>query len=175
MLELAEIRQMLEADVAEHRVADVERPEACHLADIRHARVGDVDAAHDQPAQRAVCAQVRHRRVGQKLRRVEREVFELLERLQLLDAAIGDVGERQVELLDRLELDDEVDVVVGRPRALERRLDDGAVLVARHPAAALLDALDGMGNRGANQTVRRACAAAAGRKPRHERNGSGAR
>ena len=68
-------------------------------------------------------------------------------RLQLLDAAIGDVGERQVELLDRLQLDDEVDVVVGRPGALERRLDDGAVLVARHPAAALLDALDGLRDR----------------------------
>ena len=46
----------------------------------------------------------------------------------------------------RLQLDDEVDVVVGRPCALERRFDDRAVLVARHPAAALLDALDGMGD-----------------------------
>ena len=90
----------LEPDVAEHRVADVERPQARHLADVGHPRVGDVDAAHDEPAQRAIRAQVRHRRVGQELGRVEREVFELLQRLQLLDAAIGDVGERQVELLD---------------------------------------------------------------------------
>ena len=147
LLELAQIRQVLEADVAEHRVADVERPQPGHLADVRHAGVGDVDAAHDQPAQRAIRAQVRHRRIGQELGGVERQIFELLQRLQLLDAAIGDVGERQIELLDRLELDDEVDVVVGRPRALERRFDDDAVLVARDPAASLLDALDGMRDR----------------------------
>ena len=171
VLELAQIRQMLEADVAEHRVADVERPQPRHLADVRHARVGDVDAAHDQPPQRAIRAQMRHRRVGQELRRVEREVFELLKRLQLLDAAIGDVGERQIELLDRLELDDEVDVVVGRPRALERRLDDGAVLVARDPAAALLDALDGIGDGGRIDCSPRLRRGRAGRRQRgHERS-----
>ena len=115
-----------------------------HLADVRHAGVRDIDAAHDEPAQRAIRPKMRHRRIGQEFSGVEREIFELLQRLQLLDAAIGDIRERQIELLDRLELDDEVDVVVGRPRPLERRFDDDAVLVARDRAASLLDALDGM-------------------------------
>ena len=137
---------MFETDVAEHRVADIQVPQAGHFANVRHAGIGDVDAADHEPPQCAIRAQMRHRRIRQKLGRVEREIFELLERLQLLDALVGHVGERQVERLQRLQLDDEVDVVVCCPGAFERRFDDRTVFVARHPSAALLDSFDGIGD-----------------------------
>jgi hypothetical protein len=85
---------------------------------------------------------VRHRGIGQELRGVERQILELLEKLQLVNALVGHIGERQVELPEGLQRDDEVEVVVGCPRALERHLGDVAVAIAYDPPASLLDTLD---------------------------------
>ena len=92
---------------------------------------------------------------------------------------VGDIGERQIELLDRLELDDEVDVVVGRPRPLERHFRRCCRrLIAHDQAASLLRCADGSARRQASPaalgaTVRAqpwAPQAAAGRQEQSGKN-----
>ena len=71
------------------------------LGDIREARVGDVGSSQVQRFQLAVPAQKRQRRVGDELGGEEIQIFELIERLQPLGAAVGNVGQRQIQPLQR--------------------------------------------------------------------------
>jgi hypothetical protein len=59
--------------------------------------------------------------------------------LQGLDPAIGNVGQRKVEALQLLQICQPLDVVVGRPGAGKRHLDDVPIGGAHYAAALRLD------------------------------------
>ena len=130
LLELRERRQMLQADVGDLRERDVERFQLRQLGDVRQARIGDIGPAEIQRFQPPMTAQKRDRRIGDEFRRRQVQIFQLIERLQSLDAAIRHVGQRQVEPLQCLDRRNSLDVRVGRPRARERHVDDVSRLIA---------------------------------------------
>ena len=139
LLEPRQRREMLEPDVADLREADVERLQLRQFGHIRQAGICDVSAAQIQRPQLTVPSQKRNRRVGDEFRRRQVQLFELIERLQPLDAAIGRISQRQIEAPHRFDRGNSLDVRIGRPGASQRDVDDVSGPIADDGSAGGLD------------------------------------
>jgi len=100
------------------------------MRDIGKPDVGDIGSAQNQLAQSGVRTQVGHGGIGNELRGVQRELFQLLQLLESLDSAVGNIREGKIEALETVDLDYALDIVVGGPGARERYLDDRAARIA---------------------------------------------
>src|SRR5439155_13262884 len=129
LFQLRERRQMLHADIGDLREADVERLQLRQLRHIRQARVGDVGAAQIERLQLTMASQEGDGGVSDELRGVQIQILQPIERLQALDAEIGDIRQREIEPLQRFDRRNTLDVRVGRLCPRERDRDDLACLV----------------------------------------------
>ncbi len=100
-----------------------------------HAHVGDVGAAQHQFAELFIRPQIRRRGIGDGFGGVQRQLLQLLQLLETLDAGIGNVSKGEIQALQTLDLDHALDIVIGSPGARERHLNDVAIRTADHLAA----------------------------------------
>src|SRR5262249_7732302 len=99
LFKLGERGQALDADIPQHRMAEIERLQSRQLRQVRQADVGHVCSAQAQFAQVAIRPKVGRRGVGNEFGGVQVQLFQLLQLLEMLDADIGHIGERQIETL----------------------------------------------------------------------------